>query len=294
MSKPKRGTHRVSSPAATGGAGTFFEQHANATFLALLLVRGVPPICPSCRVVEVHLQTEHEGWNTDDFMVVGETGVGDRKRLVGQIKRSFAVSYSDDDFKGAILDAWHDFKSKTVFDVATDHFVIVTLLGSNTVLRYFTALLDCARASADGDEFNRRLATPGFVHSKVVTYSDEIRKILDEQEGRAVTFDELRDFLRLLYLLSFDLNTATAQQRPGSKRFWLTHRTNTIPSRQHQTHGTPCFRKLDLARRKRVCIAGTISPKYCANATRPSLPQTMLRFKHCVIKPILSWGEFGM
>lgn len=211
MSKPKRGTHRVSSPAATGGAGTFFEQHTNATFLALLLVRGVPPICPSCRVVEVHLQTEHEGWNTDDFMVVGETGVGDRKRLVGQIKRSFAVSYSDDDFKGAILDAWQDFKSKAVFDVATDHFVIVTLLGSNTVLRYFTALLDCARASVDGDEFNTRLTTPGFVHSKVVAYCDEIRKILDEQEGRAVTFDELRDFLRLLYLLSFDLNSATAQ-----------------------------------------------------------------------------------
>lgn len=211
MGKRTSATRRVSSPAATGGAGTFFEQHTNAAFLALLLVRGVPPICPSCRVVEVHLQTEHEGWNTDDFMVVGEAGVGDRKRLVGQIKRSFAVSYSDDDFKGAILDAWQDFTSATVFNEATDHFVIVTLLGSNTILRYFTALLDCARVSADGDEFSRRLATPGFVHSKVVAYSDEIRKILDEHAGRAVTFDELRDFLRLLYLLSFDLNSATAQ-----------------------------------------------------------------------------------
>jgi hypothetical protein len=30
----------VSSPAATGGAGTFFEQHVDAYWLALLLVRG--------------------------------------------------------------------------------------------------------------------------------------------------------------------------------------------------------------------------------------------------------------
>jgi hypothetical protein len=28
---------RISSPEATGAGGTFFEQHANATFLALLL-----------------------------------------------------------------------------------------------------------------------------------------------------------------------------------------------------------------------------------------------------------------
>jgi hypothetical protein len=48
---------RVSSPASTGGAGTFFEQHVDAYWLAQLLVRGIPPILRDCAVVEVHLQT---------------------------------------------------------------------------------------------------------------------------------------------------------------------------------------------------------------------------------------------
>ena len=67
-------TRRVSSPASTGAAGTIFEQHVDAYWLAQLLVRGIPPILHDCAVVEVHFQTEHLDWNTDDFLVVGENG----------------------------------------------------------------------------------------------------------------------------------------------------------------------------------------------------------------------------
>src|SRR2546426_1945131 len=83
---------RVSSPASTGGAGTFFEQHVNAYWLAQLLVRGIPPILHDCTVVEVYLQTEHLGWHTDDFLIVGESGSGKRRKLAGQVKRTFTVS----------------------------------------------------------------------------------------------------------------------------------------------------------------------------------------------------------
>lgn len=221
----KANPNRVSSPVATGGAGTFFEQHVNASFLALLLVRGIPPICTNCRVVEVHVQTEHLGWNTDDFLVVGETDLGQRRRLVGQVKRSLTVSYSDDDFKGAVLDAWSDLKSGVNFDKETDHVVIVTLLGSSTLIRFFSALLECARSSKNGADFEHRLTTPGFVHSKVVDYCDEVRKILDESEGRPVTFEEIRDFLRFIYLLSWDLNTGTSQTEAWVKTL-LAHMSN--------------------------------------------------------------------
>ena len=64
----------VSSPAATGGAGTVFEQHVNAYWLAHLLVGAIPPILRDSTVFEVYLQTEHLGWNTDDFLVVCVTG----------------------------------------------------------------------------------------------------------------------------------------------------------------------------------------------------------------------------
>jgi hypothetical protein len=79
---------RISSPDATGGAGTFFEQHVNAAFLTLLLVRGIPPILTDCQLEEVHFQTEHLGWETDDVLLVGLNGAGERRRLAGQIKKS--------------------------------------------------------------------------------------------------------------------------------------------------------------------------------------------------------------
>ncbi len=102
---------RVSSPASAGGAGTFFEQHVGAYWLAQLLARGIPPIMYDCAVVEVHLQTEHLGWHTDDLLIIGQTGSGNQRKLAGQVKRTFSVSATDEECKKAIQDFWKDFKS---------------------------------------------------------------------------------------------------------------------------------------------------------------------------------------
>ena len=74
----------VSSPASTGGAGVFFEQHVDCYWLALLLTRAIPPILHDCTVTEVHLQTEQLGWSTDDFLVVAENSAGARRKLAGK------------------------------------------------------------------------------------------------------------------------------------------------------------------------------------------------------------------
>ena len=94
---------RISSPEATGGAGTFFEQHVNATFLALLLVRGIPPILTDCQLEEVHFQTEHLGWKTDDVLLAGLNGAGERRLLAGQMKKSFTVTSKDEDCQKTLL-----------------------------------------------------------------------------------------------------------------------------------------------------------------------------------------------
>jgi len=75
---------RISSPASTGGAGTIFEQHVDAFWLALLLVRAIPPILRDCNVVEAHFQTENLGWNTDDFLILGEDGAQTRGSWSGR------------------------------------------------------------------------------------------------------------------------------------------------------------------------------------------------------------------
>ncbi|WP_256091683.1 nSTAND1 domain-containing NTPase [Candidatus Thiosymbion oneisti] len=201
----------VSSPASTGGAGTFFEQHVVAYWLAQLLVRGIPPILIETSVAEVHLQTEHLGWHTDDFLIVCEgPGAADRK-LAGQVKRSFTVSTADEECRKAILDFWKDFKNSDQFSPEGDRLVLVTRRGTNTLLEHFVGLLDCARAARDGAEFEHRLATKGFISNKVVHYCDELRKIIAEIEGSAVAAADIWPFLRVLHVLSLDLHTSTRQ-----------------------------------------------------------------------------------
>src|SRR5258706_14867134 len=109
MSRIKPG--RASSPTSTGGAGTFFEQHVDAYWLAQLLVGCIPPILHDCVVVEVHLQTEHLGWHTDDFLIIGQNGAGDRRKLAGQVKRAFTISAADEECKKAVQDFWKDFRN---------------------------------------------------------------------------------------------------------------------------------------------------------------------------------------
>lgn len=215
---------RVSSPASTGGAGTFFEQHVDAYWLAQLLVRGIPPILHNCVVVEAHLQTKHLGWHTDDFLIVGQNGSGDRRKLAGQVKRTFTISSTDDECKKTVQDFWKDFKNPQQFLLTVDRLALVTLRGTNTLLEHFSGLLDCSRAARDGAEFERRLATPGFVSAKAVQYCDELRKIISETEGRSVSVAEVWPFLRVLHVLSLDLNSSTRQTEAALKTL-LAHTT---------------------------------------------------------------------
>lgn len=215
---------RVSSPISTGGAGPFFEQHVDAYWLAHLLVRGIPPILLDCSMVEIHLQTEHLGWHTDDFLIIGQNGAGNQRKLAGQVKRTFTVSATDEECKKAIGDFWKDFRVTGLFSPDTDRFALVTQRGSNTLLAYFVGLLDCSRAARDGPEFEYRLATKGFISKQSVRYCLQIRTIVGEIEERNITEAEIWPFLRVLYVLSLDLDTSTRQHEAMIKTM-LAHTT---------------------------------------------------------------------
>ena len=202
---------RVSSPISTGGEGVFFEQHVAAYWLAQLLVRSVPPILTDAGVTEVHFQTEHLGFNTDDVLVVCARAGTETARLVGQVKRSFTVSAADDECTKAIGDFWKDFKRADPFNAQHDCFVLVTLRGTNTLLENFVGLLDCARGAADGDEFERRLSLDGFISKKAVHQCNELCEIVSKLEGTPVAAKDLWPFLRALHVLSLDLHTSTRQ-----------------------------------------------------------------------------------
>lgn len=201
----------VSSSLSTGGAGTFFERDVAAYWLAQLLLRATPPILIDTQVTELSFQTEHLGWKTDDLLITCEGASAVRRKLAGQVKRSFTVSASDEECCKAILDFWQDFKKPAQFSAERDRLVLIVQRGTDTLLGHFGRLLDCARAARDGDDFAHRLATPGFVSKKAVHYADEICQIVGGHEGSAVGTADIWPFLKLLYLLSLDLDTATRQ-----------------------------------------------------------------------------------
>ena len=202
-------TTRVSSPAATGGAGTTFEQHVGAYWLAQLLVGAIPPIAIDTTVAEVSFQTERLGWHTDDFLVVCTFGTVSRN-LACQVKRSFRVSASDHECVQAVTDFWRDFNASH-FSKDHDRLVLVTRRGTTTLLEHFVGLLDCARAARDGVEFEQRLATEGFISATAVRYCSELRKIIGKVEGKLVTAADIWPFLRALHVLSLDLHSSTRQ-----------------------------------------------------------------------------------
>lgn len=202
---------RVSSPISTGGEGVFFEQHVAAYWLAQLLVRSIPPILTDTGVVEVHFQTEHLGFNTDDFLVVCSRAGAAPARLVGQVKRSLTISAADDECKKAVGDFWRDFKKADPFNPQYDRLVLVALRGTNTLLENFVGLLDCARGAADGEEFQRRLSLDGFISKKSVSQCNELCQIVSTLEGTPVTAKDLWPFLHVLHVLSLDLHTSTCQ-----------------------------------------------------------------------------------
>lgn len=201
----------ISSPTSTGGAGTFFEQHVDAFWLSLLLVRGIPPVLIDCQIEEVSFQTEHLGWHTDDVLVRCRTGSSRQRRLAAQIKRTFTVSASNEDCVATFKDFWRDFTNPTVFIRESDIFAIIIRQGTHVLLGHFGALLDCARTAPDARDFLRRLGTPGLLNAKSVSFAGEIRSILDSANGAAVTDEDLWLFLRHVHVLSLDLDSPTRQ-----------------------------------------------------------------------------------
>ncbi len=207
----------VSSPIATGGSGTFFEQHVGAQFLALLLVRGIPPILKDCQVEEVHFQTEHLGWQTDDVLVVGNKGGGQYRHLAAQVKRSFTISSENDACQKAFADFWQDFKNSANFSPETDRLALITLQGTNLLLDKFGSLLDFARASVDGSDFERRIKIDGLLSKTARKQAETIQSILEKSFATTINADDFWRFLCVLHVISLDLTTKTAQQEAWTK-----------------------------------------------------------------------------
>jgi conflict system STAND superfamily ATPase len=201
----------VTSPIATGGGGERFEQHLDAFALALLLARSISPIITDATVCEVHFQTRRLGWRTDDLLIVGEVQPGVSRKLAIQAKRDFTIAAADEDCIETIRGMWDDFIDADRFNPDVDRFAVATLHGTSTLLASFTSLLDCARASIDSEDFQRRLKLTKYLSRKAHQQNDALLAILSDRVTEGMSDERYWRFLRVLNVLSFDLGTTTAQ-----------------------------------------------------------------------------------
>jgi hypothetical protein len=198
----------ASSPLATGGAGTFFEQHVDAAFLTYLLVGGVPPFLKDCQVEKIHLQAGHLGWRTDDLLVVGSRADGSERQAATQVKHSFTLTASNDDCSATFSKAWQDFNNVGLFVQGRDVLALITGPAPAKQFKGLRTLLDCARASESGEDLFRRLKQSKYLGKTPLEYAETIRGIINNAADREVPYSVMWEFLRAFDFCNLDLNSS--------------------------------------------------------------------------------------
>lgn len=97
----------LSNPFSTGSGGAHFEAHVQASFIALMLTGGYAPCLPCWPIAEIKLQGKIDGFDTDDLIVIVEKSeTRERRKLLGQVKHSIAITHGSTLFGEVIQAAW--------------------------------------------------------------------------------------------------------------------------------------------------------------------------------------------
>ncbi|RLB88130.1 MAG: hypothetical protein DRH50_15730, partial [Deltaproteobacteria bacterium] len=199
--------NKLSNPFSIGGGGVHFEAHVQASFVALMLTGGHAPCLPCWPIVEIKLQGKIEGFDTDDLIVVVEdVNSKERRKLLGQIKHSIAITQGSALFGKVMQAAWNDFNNPKVFKRGKDIIVLITGPLSATDAHNVQWLLNQARHTKNVDEFFRNVQQANFSPPKSIEKLEVIWNHLKAANGgNEVSRDELYDFLNHFHLLGYDL-----------------------------------------------------------------------------------------
>ena len=241
MSKHKK----LSNPFSTGGGGVHFEAHVQASFVALMLTGGHAPCLPCWPIKEIKLQGKIDGFDTDDLIVVVENANSkERRKLLGQVKHSIAITQGNALFGEVMQAAWNDFNNPQVFTRGKDIIALITGPLSATDAEV-TWLLNHARVNHDAQSFFRNVETAKFSSNtkrqKLKTIRDHLRAA---NNGLDLTDEVFHKFLISFYLLGYDLgeeegvilsliNSHISQFKPESSRFVWSRILEFTNSRNH-------------------------------------------------------------
>jgi hypothetical protein len=199
---------KLSNPISTGSGGARFEANIQAQFVTLMLSGGYAPCLPSWPIVEIKLQGAVAGYATDDLIVFVENPANknDRRRLLGQIKNSIAITIKSKLFAEVIQAAWNDFNNPNVFSKGKDVIALITGPINTTDTDGVNGLLEQARHTRDADEFLTQVDRANFcsdnVRNKLAAFKAQLKAA---NKGIDVKEQDLYEFLRHFHLLGYDL-----------------------------------------------------------------------------------------
>lgn len=202
------GNKQLSNPFSTGGGGSHFEAHVQASFAALMLTGGYSPCLPCRPINKIKLQGKFAGYQTDDLIVFVQDSSGKEQcKLLGQIKHSINITESDPTFAEVIHSAWHDFNNAELFTKGREVLALITGPLSATDTNDVRTILEWARHSEDSVEFFQKVELTRFSsnakRSKLKAFKTNLKKANND---KAVSDDETFEFLKHFHLLGYDLD----------------------------------------------------------------------------------------
>ena len=192
------------SPSATGDRGGSFEQLVGVCYLSYLLSQGTPPFLRGSTVEEVHFQTGHLGWATDDLLLVG-TVAGHGRKVAMQIKSALTLTAENEDCLQIFHDAWKDFNNPKLFDPKHDGLVLACGPLPVATNRRWRIMLDAAQAAVDPADWMHRLSLPGYLGKGATNAMEVLRSLLTAANGLNVTDSQLWQFAKVFDFQWLDL-----------------------------------------------------------------------------------------
>ena len=194
----------VAPAESTGGVGTVFENDIQALFATLMVCGGELDIFPNHKIESLQLQVFPLGYCTDDILVRLVDGSGQRRKLLGQVKRSIRLIPSCTDFTDSVQAAWIDFKNQDLFSKGKDVIALITGPLNSKDNDKLNWLFNRARNSTQ-DAFSLGMQSGRGISKEHRDAYAMMCEILAVQNDGPVELDDLYLFLRSFYILQPDM-----------------------------------------------------------------------------------------
>lgn len=196
------------SPAASGPAGSQFEQQVAAFYLLAMLCGAPPRGVPGARADRVKLQQANAGHPLDDVILGLTNAAGQGASLEIQAKRSITFAPSDKIFAkvvGQIVET----SRKESFSTSNVEMAIATSRGSRVVEGAYQDVLASARQFDNGQAFAAHIAMDGVGNKDMRQFVDTFKANLVAAQSPDDP-ETVWNMLRRLQILVFDF------EAPGS------------------------------------------------------------------------------